>query len=80
MKSDPSVTQKYWTDEFNSILKSEYGLNQDLKSVFIDTFYYQESQHEIEAFHNQTQILLNFALSRDPFELNPISHGGFEHS
>lgn len=72
MDSDPSITQKFWTDEFNRKLKNEYSLKTDLKSVFIDTFYHQESQHEIEVFHNHTQTLLDFALSRDPFECKDI--------
>jgi GTP-binding protein EngB required for normal cell division len=72
MDSDPSITQKFWTDEFNRKLKNEYSLKTDLKSVFIDTFYHQESQHEIEVFHNHTQTLLDFAVSRDPFECKDI--------
>jgi len=72
MDSDPSITQKFWTDEFNRILKNEYSLENDLKSVFIDTFYHQESEHETEVFLNNSQKLLDFALSRDPFECKDI--------
>ena len=72
MDSDPSITQKFWTDEFNRILKNEYSLEKDLKSVFIDTFYHQESEHETEVFLNNSQKLLDFALSRDPFECKDI--------
>merc|ERR1719474_1147113 len=72
MDSDPSITQKFWTDEFNRILKAEYSLQKDLESVFIDTFYHQESEHEIEVFQNNSQKLLDFALSRDPFECKDI--------
>merc|ERR1719500_1538864 len=35
MDSDPSITQKFWTDEFNRKLRNEYSLKTDLKSVFI---------------------------------------------
>jgi len=72
MDSDPSITQKFWTDEFNRILKREYNLKKDLKSVFIDTFYHQESAHEAEVFQNNSQVLLDYALSREPFECKDI--------
>ena len=68
MDSDPPITQKFWTDEFNRILKREYNLKKNLKSVFIDTYYQHESQHETEVFHNNSQNLLDYALSREPFE------------
>jgi len=72
MDSDPSITQKFWTDEFNRILKKEYNLKNDLKSVFIDTFYHHESPQETEVFHNNSQNLLDYALSRQPFECKDI--------
>jgi len=72
MDSDPSITQKFWTAEFNRILKREYTLRNDLKSVFIDTFYHHESPYETEIFHNNTQTLLDYALSREPFECKDI--------
>jgi len=72
MDSDPSITQKFWTDEFNRILKKEYNLKTDLKSVFIDTFYHHGSPQETEVFHNNSQNLLDYALSRKPFECKDI--------
>jgi len=72
MDSDPSITQKFWTDEFNRILKKEYNLKNDLKSVFIDTFYHHGSPQETEVFHNNSQNLLDYALSRKPFECKDI--------
>ena len=67
-QSKPPVTQQFWTEEFNRILKKEYSLKQDLKSVFIDTFYDEESLHETEVFKNNTRILWEYAVSREPFE------------
>ena len=72
MASYPPLTQKFWTDEFNRILKSEFNLKKDLKSVFIDTFYHHESAHETEVFQNNSQNLLDYALSREPFECKDI--------
>jgi len=66
--SEPSLTQKFWTDEFNRILKKEYNLKEDLQSVFIDTYYHHESTHEEEIFNNHSQVLLNFARSRKAFQ------------
>ena len=68
MDSHPAVTQKFWADEFNTILRKEYKLEQDLPTVFIDTFYDDESHHETEAFSTNSRVLLEYALSRKPFE------------
>ena len=72
MDSHPPITQKYWTDEFNRILKKEYNLNKNLKSIFIDTYYQPESTHEMKIFQNNSQILLDYASSREPFECKKI--------
>eukprot|EP00092_Neocalanus_flemingeri_P014716 GFUD01015879.1.p1 GENE.GFUD01015879.1~~GFUD01015879.1.p1 ORF type:complete len:459 (-),score=122.68 GFUD01015879.1:353-1729(-) len=72
MDSNPPITQKFWTDEFNRILKREYNLKKDLNSVFIDTYYHHESSHETEVFNNNSQALLDYALSREPFECKDI--------
>ena len=72
MDSHPAITQKFWTDEFNRILKREYNLKKNLKSVFIDTYYQKESQFETEVFHNNSQNLFDYALSREPFECKLI--------
>jgi len=72
MESNPSITQKYWTDEFNRILKKEYNLKKNLKSIFIDTYYQPESTYETEIFKNNSQILLDYATSRKPFECKDI--------
>lgn len=72
MDSDPPITQKFWTDEFNRILRKEYNLKKDLKSVFIDTFYHHSSDYETEVFNNNSKALLDYALSREPFECKDI--------
>eukprot|EP00092_Neocalanus_flemingeri_P001416 GFUD01001512.1.p1 GENE.GFUD01001512.1~~GFUD01001512.1.p1 ORF type:complete len:393 (+),score=117.53 GFUD01001512.1:290-1468(+) len=70
--SQPPLTQKFWTDEFNRILKKEYNLQRDLKSIFIDTYYHHESSHETDTFNNNSQALLDFSLSREAFQCKDI--------
>ena len=66
--SNPPLTQKFWKDEFNKILKSGFSLQRDLETVFIDTFYHDESKHEAEVFANNSKLLWEYASSREPFE------------
>ena len=68
MASQPPLTQKFWTDEFNRILRKEYNLERDLQSTFIDTYYHHQSEQEEEIFQNNSKSLLEFALSREPFQ------------
>ena len=67
-KSRRPLTEQFWTAEFNRILKKEFSLEKDLESVFIDTFYNKENRKETEIFQNNTRRLLDYALSREPFE------------
>jgi len=66
------LTEQFWTEEFNRILKAEYSLEKDLPSVFIDTFYHEESLLETEIFRNNTRMLWDYAVSREPFECKDI--------
>ena len=68
MESDPPITQNFWTSEFNRILRKEYKLQKDLQSIFIDTFHHSNDSHEKGVFLGETDNLLNYALSREPFE------------
>merc|ERR1719228_1489181 len=72
MASEPPLTQKFWTDEFNRILRKEYSLKKDLQSTFIDTYYHHQSEKEEEIFQNNSKSLLEFALSREPFQCKDI--------
>ena len=72
MESDPPITQEFWTSEFNRILRKEYELTRDLGSVFIDTFHHKNDPFETEVFRNETQTLLDYAKSRQPFECKII--------
>ena len=72
MESDPPITQEFWTSEFNRILRKEYELTRDLGSVFIDTFHHKHDPFETEVFRNETQTLLDYAKSRQPFECKKI--------
>jgi len=70
--SPPPLTQKFWTEEFNRILKSEFNLTHDLLSIFLDTYYREDDEAEKTAFVNDTKKLLDFALTRKPFECKDI--------
>ena len=72
MESDPPITQEFWTSEFNRILRKEYELTRDLESVFIDTFHHKHDPHETGVFNHETQTLLDYAMTRQPFECNTI--------
>ena len=67
-ESNPPLTQKFWKDEFNRILKNEYSLKKDLEAVFIDTFHHDESIEEVKVFKNNSQLLWDYAATRQPFE------------
>jgi len=71
-ESNPPLTQKFWKDEFNRILKTEYSLQRDLEAVFIDTFYHDESNQETDVFKNNSQLLWEYAAARQPFECKDI--------
>jgi len=66
------LTEQFWTEEFNRILKTEYSLEKDLRSIFIDTFYHEESLKETEMFQKNTRMLWDYAVSREPFECKDI--------
>jgi len=72
MESDPPITQEFWTSEFNRILRREYKLKKNLKSIFIDTFHHGNDSHEKGIFRDETNNLLDYALSREPFECKDI--------
>merc|ERR1719158_2423694 len=72
MESDPPITQKFWTSEFNRILRKEYKLKQDLESIFIDTFHHKDDPVEREIFLQETQTLFDYASTRQPFECKDI--------
>merc|ERR1719450_1112559 len=66
------LTEQFWTRELNRILKTEFNLVNNLQSVFIDTFYHEESQYETDIFRSNTKKLWNYATSRQPFECKDI--------
>jgi GTPase SAR1 family protein len=70
-ESIPAITEDFWSDEFNRILKREYKLKRDLQALFIDTFYL-DSPKEVEAYHKNTAELLKFAQSVQPFACKDI--------
>lgn len=58
-------TEESLTQDFNNELRKTYeGLNHDLDSVFIDTYYYNESEYETSKFNEYTQKLWNFVQSK----------------
>ena len=72
MASNPPISKQYWSSEKNRILRKEYNVESELKSVFIDTFYHPDSAFETQMFHHETQQLWDYAMSRTPFECKNI--------
>ena len=72
MASNPPISKQYWSSEKNRILRKEYNVESELKSVFIDTFYHPDSAFESQMFHHETQQLWDYAMSRTPFECENI--------
>jgi len=70
--SYPPITEQFWTDEFNRILRKEYQLKKDLQALFIDTYYEPDSPSEVQAFQRNTNELLKFANSAQPFACKDI--------
>ena len=70
--SHPKVTEQFWTEEFNRILKKDFEVVKPLPSVFIDSFYDMEDSVESAKFAENTQQLFNFANSVKPFECKDI--------
>ena len=64
---NPPVTQEFWTNEFNRKLKEEFNVNNDFKSIFIDTFYHQKNENERLKFEENIRALMDFSRSRKPF-------------
>jgi len=73
MEAKPKITKEFWTSDFNRILKSEFNLKRNLKSVFIDTFYHPDSPMESNIFKEETQKLWDYAKSRDAFQCKDIN-------
>lgn len=70
--SNPPILEDWWTTQFNRLFQKEYGVKHRLPSVFIDTYYDKDSPYEVEQFTQQTDKLLQFARSRNPFECKDI--------
>ena len=85
LQSNPQLTEKQWAAQHNALLRKEFGVEQEIPAVFIDTFYTNSSQtefegvpgkfrkfHELQKFKQHTEKLWQFASERDPFELKDI--------
>lgn len=71
--TEPPLTEDKWTEDFNRLFRKEYGLSRvRLPSVFIDTYYDQNSESETDRFKQYTAELLQFARERNPFECKDI--------
>jgi len=65
-------TEENWTKQFNTILENELGVTRKLGSVFIDSHYNDEYPEEKTAFEKNTEELLTFAKSVEPFQTKDI--------
>lgn len=68
----PQLTEAFWTEEFNRILKQDFEVKKPLPSVFIDTFFHRTDPTEQAKFAENTNKLLTFAQSVKPFECKDI--------
>jgi len=71
-ESIPAITEEFWTQEFNTKLRTEFALKRDLEAVFIDTYYKQDDQQEKAAFDKNTRELFHFANTSAPFACKDI--------
>ena len=72
MMSEPQLTRQFWASEFNRKLRAEFSLKRDLDSVFIDTYYHQDSARERQIFEEETRKLWQFANTVDAFQCKDI--------
>lgn len=74
LSSVPPITENWWTGEWVSLFRREYGLPYHLNvpAVFIDTFYDTTSSVETELFNENVNKLLHFATTLEPFECKDI--------
>ena len=70
--SNPPKLEDWWTNQYNQLFKEEYGLNFDLPSVFIDTFYDKNNDYELKKFQEETNKLYTFANTSNPFQCKDI--------
>ena len=72
LRSEPKITENWWTHELNQIFKDEFNLNHTLPAVFIDTYYNEKNPDEDNKFRYYTDKLWKFSTSRKPFECKDI--------
>lgn len=70
--SQPKLSEQFWGDEFNRILRDQYNVKRPLPAFFIDTFAHPESEYEQEKFAENTDGMIQLAQSLDPFECKDI--------
>ena len=71
-QSVPTITEAFWTKEFNRKLRQEFILKRDLQAVFIDTYYNKKDPNELRAFNKNTNKLFEFANKSEPFACKDI--------
>ena len=65
-------TEKNWKDQFNINLRKQLGVKYALDAVFIDSHYNADFDEEKVAFKLNTEKLLKFANSVEPFDTKDI--------
>ena len=68
MQARPSITKRFWTAEFNRILRKEYKLRRPLDSIFLDTYFHTGSINETRIFNSEAEKLWQYANSREAFQ------------
>ena len=65
-------TEENWKRQFNVILKDKLNVRKDLDAVFIDSHYNDRFVEEVQAFKENTEKLLTFALAAPRFDTKDI--------
>ena len=66
-REEANMNETWWTNEFNSLFKKEFGVQHRVPSVFIDTFYNKSNPMEKNKFEEGVRELKDFAWFRFSF-------------
>ena len=64
VRAEAGLTERGWTQQFNSRLQADFNFDFDLPAVFIDTFHNRARPAETEQFQRNVAVLWSFAQDR----------------
>lgn len=62
-----NITEEWKIKDVNAALKKNLRVPHDLDGVFIDSYYYPDSEQEAEAFNRETTKLWDFFSNKEQF-------------